>query len=131
MIFPGFPGVLSFSRFSRSSGNPDPRRGLHPGRGVRQTPEIHGKLWDMVNKQSVCILLECILVTLSFDHVHLILEGGAVGVGVVAGGGGVGSPSFLLIIPTCPLLLYCLTPNMEVTRKYSSKMHTTRFDGHH
>ena len=22
MIFPGFPGVLSFSRFSRSSGNP-------------------------------------------------------------------------------------------------------------
>ena len=45
------------------------RGGLYPGRGsafsgswADPTPKIHGILWDTVNKRSVCILLECILV---------------------------------------------------------------------
>ena len=33
--------------------------------------------------------------------------------------------SLLLIIPTYPLLFYCITHNMEVTTKRSSKMYTT------
>ena len=43
--------------------------GLHMERGVVQTPppEIYGILRDMVNKQVVCILLECFLVLLQFS----------------------------------------------------------------
>ena len=44
------------------------QEGLPPGwgstyRGCADPPDIHGILWDMVNKRAVRILLECILVS--------------------------------------------------------------------
>ena len=68
-------GGLHLGDLHRGGGSAS-RQGLHPGgsasaggvclggesasSGVGQTP--HRILWDMVNKQAVCILLECILV---------------------------------------------------------------------
>ena len=45
--------------------------GLHPGGSTRPPPEIHGILWDTVNKRAVRILLlECFLVLLDRSTVN-------------------------------------------------------------
>ena len=53
-------GGMSASRGVLHPGGLHLGRGGSASRGVGQTP--HGILQDMVNKQAVCILLECILV---------------------------------------------------------------------
>ena len=59
--------VLIWGRGSVSSGVCiQGARGLHLGGGwADPTSEIHGILWDMVNKRAVSILLECILVVIA------------------------------------------------------------------